>query len=135
MQISTQNARPDTPTAQLIVGMLASGDHVSDLIFSPGRPPQIESKGELVELPFQGFERLTGAQTMAIAEDLIGTNTNAVEQLKRDGSADVSYELHGVARRALARRVGRPLDHGRSFSFVRSDGKTGRSGDGLSGET
>ena len=42
-------------TAQLITAMLKSGSHVSDLIFSPGRAPQIEVSGELVELKFKGW--------------------------------------------------------------------------------
>jgi twitching motility protein PilT len=100
MDISTPAERSGArvPTAQLIAGMLTSSDHVSDLIFSPGRAPQIESKGELIELPFRGFETLTPQHTMEIAEDLVSSNQTAVEQLKRDGSADVSYALPGVAR-------------------------------------
>jgi twitching motility protein PilT len=86
------------PTAQLIAGMLTAADHVSDLIFSPGRAPQIESKGELIEVKFRGFETLTPQHTMEIAGDLVSANPVAVEQLKRDGSADVSYSLPGVAR-------------------------------------
>jgi len=43
-------------TAQLIGAMLKSGNHVSDLIFSPGRAPQIEVSGQLVELKFKGLE-------------------------------------------------------------------------------
>jgi twitching motility protein PilT len=78
--------------------MLDGRDHVSDLIFSPGRPPQVERRGELVELPLGGVEALTPRQVIEIAEDLIGGNSNAAEQLKRDGSADLSYELTGVAR-------------------------------------
>jgi twitching motility protein PilT len=78
--------------------MLEGRAHVSDLIFSPGRAPQIETKGELVELKFQGLERLTERQTIEIAEDLIGGNTVAAEQMRRDGSADLSYALPGVAR-------------------------------------
>jgi twitching motility protein PilT len=86
------------PTAQLIAAMLKGRDHVSDLIFSPGRAPQIESKGELVALPFQGLETLTPQHTYEIAEDLIGTNAMAAQQIKQDGSADLSYALSGVAR-------------------------------------
>src|SRR5689334_23613885 len=33
--------------------------HVSDLIFSPGRAPQIEISGQLVELKFKGLEALS----------------------------------------------------------------------------
>ena len=40
-------------TAQLISAMVKSHGHVSDLIFSPGRAPQIEMNGQLVE--FKGI--------------------------------------------------------------------------------
>jgi len=86
------------PTQQLIAAMLQGREKVSDLIFSPGRAPQVEAKGELHELPFQGLERLTAHQTIEIAEDLIGANAIAAQQLKQDGSADLSYSLPGVAR-------------------------------------
>jgi twitching motility protein PilT len=86
------------PTEQLIDAMLSGRSNVSDLIFSPGRAPQIEARGELIELPFPGLERLTPAHTRAIAADLIGANEVAVQQLERDGSADLSWALEGVAR-------------------------------------
>ena len=85
-------------TPQLIAAMLHGRGHVSDLIFSPGRAPQIETKGELVEIPFQGIEVLSPKQTIEIAEDLIGNNPIAAQQLKSNGSADLSYALPGVAR-------------------------------------
>jgi twitching motility protein PilT len=86
------------PTAQLIASMLHGRDGVSDLIFSPGRAPQVEIRGELMELRFQGFETLSPAQTVQIAQDLIAGSTVAGEQLTRDGSADLSYSLSGIAR-------------------------------------
>jgi twitching motility protein PilT len=78
--------------------MLKSGSHVSDLIFSPGRAPQIEVSGELVELKFKGLECLTAEDTRLIAHDLIGKNDHPVRKLEQDGSADLSYGLPGVAR-------------------------------------
>src|SRR4051794_2037898 len=86
------------PTAQLVAAMLKDRESVSDLIFSPGRSPQIEMKGELVPLPFRGLEQLTPEQTAAIVEDLMGSNTASRQQLKETGSADFSYALPGVAR-------------------------------------
>jgi twitching motility protein PilT len=86
------------PTAQLISSMLNGRENVSDLIFSPGRAPQIETKGELVELRFRGLEKLTPEQTAEIAGDLIGSNPTAAEQLKTNGAADLSYSLPGIAR-------------------------------------
>jgi twitching motility protein PilT len=90
------DARIATP--QLIQAMLTAADHVSDLIFSPGRAPQIESKGELIEVKFKGLETLSPRQTMEIAEDLLNTNAGMAETLKREGSVDISYALPGVAR-------------------------------------
>ncbi|HEX3118667.1 MAG TPA: ATPase, T2SS/T4P/T4SS family, partial [Candidatus Acidoferrum sp.] len=96
---------PQTPatlrsiqTAQLITAMLKSGSHVSDLIFSPGRAPQIEVSGELVELKFKGLECLSADDTRLIAHDLIGKNDHPLRKLETDGSADLSYGLPGVAR-------------------------------------
>jgi len=86
------------PTAQLIAAMLEQREGVSDLIFSPGRPPQVEAKGELVPLPFRGFEKLTTQHTLKIAEDLIAGNVVAANQLSQSGSADLSYALEGTAR-------------------------------------
>src|SRR5262249_25717528 len=85
-------------TAQLITAMLKSGSHVSDLIFSPGRAPQIEVSGELVELKFKGLESLSAEDTKLIAYDLIGKNDHPIRKLEQDGSADLSYGLPGVAR-------------------------------------
>ena len=85
-------------TGQLITAMLKSGSHVSDLVFSPGRAPQIEVSGELVELKFKGLEMLTAEDTRLIAYDLIGKNDHPIRKLEQDGSADVSYGLPGVAR-------------------------------------
>ena len=85
-------------TAQLITAMLKSNGHVSDLIFSPGRAPQIEVSGELVELKFKGLESLSPDDTRFIAYDIIGKNDHPIRKLEQDGSADLSYGLPGVAR-------------------------------------
>ncbi|HEX5069812.1 MAG TPA: PilT/PilU family type 4a pilus ATPase [Vicinamibacterales bacterium] len=86
------------PTAQLIAAMLEQREGVSDLIFSPGKPPQVEAKGELIPLPFRGFEKLTTQHTLRIAEDLIAGNPVASAQLAQSGSADLSYALESTAR-------------------------------------
>src|SRR6195256_1362245 len=83
-------------TAQLITAMLKSNEHVSDLIFSPGRAPQIEVSGELVELKFKGLESLSPDDTRFIAYDIMGKNEHPVRKLEQDGSADLSYGLPGV---------------------------------------
>jgi twitching motility protein PilT len=85
-------------TAQLITAMLKSNGHVSDLIFSPGRAPQIEVSGELVELKFKGLESLSPDDTRFIAYDIMGKNEHPVRKLEQDGSADLSYGVPGLAR-------------------------------------
>jgi twitching motility protein PilT len=83
---------------QLIAAMLKARDHVSDLIFSPGRAPQVEVSGQLVELKFKGLERLTPQDTEYIGKFLLGKNEHAALKLEKDGSADLSYGLEKTSR-------------------------------------
>ena len=85
-------------TAQLIAAMLKSHGHVSDLIFSPGRAPQVEVNGQLVELKYKGLEHLSAADTKSLAYDIMGDNEHPLRQLDQNGSADLSYGLTGVGR-------------------------------------
>jgi twitching motility protein PilT len=85
-------------TPQLITSMLKSHGHVSDLIFSPGRAPQIEVSGQLVELKYKGLEMLTAHDTQMIAKDLMGKNEHPIRKLDEEGAADLSYGITGVAR-------------------------------------
>ncbi|HYL82827.1 MAG TPA: PilT/PilU family type 4a pilus ATPase [Candidatus Angelobacter sp.] len=85
-------------TAQLVTAMLKSSPHVSDLIFSPGRAPQVEVSGNLVELKYKGLECLSSQDTLSIANDIMGTNETPLRKLEQDGSADLSYGISGVAR-------------------------------------
>jgi len=78
--------------------MLKSGGHISDLIFSPGRAPQVEKSGQLVELKFKGLESLKPQDTRAIAHELMGKNEIPIRKLEQEGSADLSYGINGVAR-------------------------------------
>lgn len=76
-----------------LVGAMVSMKSVSDLIFSPGRPPQVELNGTLRGVKVEGLPILTPEHTAKIAHDLIGTNTLAAQTLKDDGSCDLSYSL------------------------------------------
>jgi twitching motility protein PilT len=78
--------------------MLAAGDKVSDLIFSPGRQPQVELTGELNSIPIQGLERLTAPQIKSIADLMLRDKDQARETLDKSGSTDISYSVNGVAR-------------------------------------
>ncbi|MGZ4818168.1 MAG: type IV pilus twitching motility protein PilT [Terriglobales bacterium] len=81
------------PTAQVIAAMLQFAKGVSDLIISPGRPPQVELSGKLVPVPIAGLAKLTADDTARIVADLLGQNKQAVQTLKENGSADLSYSL------------------------------------------
>ena len=97
----TQTPAPNSsamPTPVLIAGMLKSAGSVSDLIFSPGRPPQVEVSGRLVSVKVPGLETLAPADTACIAADLIGQNKIAAQTLKDEGAADLSYSIPGVGR-------------------------------------
>ncbi|MGA9882161.1 MAG: PilT/PilU family type 4a pilus ATPase [Candidatus Acidiferrales bacterium] len=85
-------------TASIITAMLQAAPRTSDLIFSPGRAPQVELHGNLVQLNIAGVGLLGSEDTARIAADLIGRNKAAVEKLKSDGSCDISYSLPKVSR-------------------------------------
>ena len=86
------------PTPVLLAGMLRASEKVSDLIFSPGRPPQVEIHGQLTAVEISGSSILSADDTRRIAADLIGTNKQAINTLREQGSCDVSYGLPGLAR-------------------------------------
>src|SRR5580700_3640706 len=97
-QTDAKPAVTTVPTAQLIAAMLKGRENVSDLIFSPGHAPQIESSGQLVELKFQGLERLTPEHTRQIANELMGSHSYAREKLEKEGATDLSYSIPAVSR-------------------------------------
>jgi twitching motility protein PilT len=84
--------------SQVVQQMLSVSDKISDLIFSPGRPPQVELIGKLTPVNIPGMEMLTPAHTAGISKALIGSNKNAEESLEKNGSADLSFSLTGLSR-------------------------------------
>ena len=86
------------PTSVLLAGMLRASEKVSDLIFSPGRPPQVEIHGQLTAVEIANVGTLSADDTRRIAADLIGTNKQAINTLREQGSCDISYGLPGAAR-------------------------------------
>jgi twitching motility protein PilT len=86
------------PTPVLLTAMLRASERVSDLIFSPGRHPQVEIHGQLTAVEISGSNTLSADDTRRIAADLIGTNKQAISTLREQGSCDVSYGLPGLAR-------------------------------------
>lgn len=79
--------------------MLDSHSNVSDLNFTPDKPLQVESSGELVPVNIDpAFELLTPFQTEIFALNLINNNRKLTETLIREGSCDLSYQLGDKAR-------------------------------------
>ncbi len=83
-------------TPAVLVAMLKTSPKISDLFFTPGKPPLVEISGKLA--PAGTARVLTVEDTRRIASDLIGNNQHAIENLKERGSCDVSYSLPGANR-------------------------------------
>src|SRR5690242_14047293 len=81
-------APPPLNFVAILREMLRASDKVSDLIFSPGRPPQIELAGKLVPVKIAGLEKLLPAHTAGIAKLIIGTQQTALDSIEKNGSAD-----------------------------------------------
>ena len=96
---NSQAGGPPAPNFLVVLRqMLSASEKVSDLIFSPGRPPQIEVSGKLQPVKIAGLEKLTPAHTAGIAKLIIGNHNIAVESLENSGSADLSFSAPGEAR-------------------------------------
>ena len=84
---------------QMLETMLASQPEISDVLFTVGRPPQVEAYGELKPVVLDPpIEKLTPYQTETIALNIIGDNLWQIEDLLRHGSCDASYALSDKAR-------------------------------------
>ncbi len=83
-------------TPALLAAMLKTSSKISDLFFSPGKPPLVEISGKLT--PVGTSRALNTEDTRRIASDLIGDNKHALGNLKELGSCDVSYSLPGANR-------------------------------------
>lgn len=99
---NTPNSQTNTPPPLNFIAvlrqMLKTSDKVSDLIFSPGRPPQVELASKLQPVQFPGLEKLTPAHTASMAKLIIGSHNSATESLEKSGSADLSFSAPGEAR-------------------------------------
>jgi twitching motility protein PilT len=100
VQSPAESTNPQTSLnlGSVLQKMLAVSDKVSDLIFSPGRPPQIELVGKLQPVAIPGLEKLTPPQTAAIAKIIIGAHEEATQSLEKYGSADLSFSVPSLCR-------------------------------------
>jgi twitching motility protein PilT len=85
-------------TPALLGAMLRASDKISDLIFSPGRPPQVQVYGQMIPVQVPSLTFLTPDDTRHIAADLIGDNKQAITTLREHGACDISFGLPGLAR-------------------------------------
>ena len=95
---SQAGAPPQLNFLNVLQRMLGVSDKVSDLIFSPGRPPQVELMGELQPVEVPGLEKLLPNPTAALSKIIIGNHLTAGENLQKFGSADLSFSAQGFAR-------------------------------------
>src|SRR6202045_5200686 len=84
---------------ELLSAMIRTGDGVSDLIFTIGKPPYVESLGCLSEFPIKMPAAVLGSEEIGqLADHMINND----ERLRRDlvnlGSCDCSYALKDLAR-------------------------------------
>jgi len=93
---ATAPAAAPMSTPSLLATMLRASPKISDLFFSPGKPPLVEINGKLV--PVGAARSLACEDTRRIASDLMGDNEDAREKLKKVGSCDVSFSLPGASR-------------------------------------
>jgi twitching motility protein PilT len=85
-------------TPALITTMTGVGPGISDLVFSPGRPPQVERFGQLETVPVAGLTVLRPEDTAALASDLIGSNDLILRTLQEQGACDLSYAIPELSR-------------------------------------
>ena len=78
--------------------MLRAEQKISDLIFSPGRPPQVQVYGQMIHVQVPGLSVLSADDTRHIAADLIADNKQAITTLREHGACDISFGLPGLAR-------------------------------------
>ncbi|HVH86998.1 MAG TPA: ATPase, T2SS/T4P/T4SS family [Terriglobales bacterium] len=88
------------PTLDLIVAifnasMQLTGTIPSDVILSPGRPPQLQVSGKLLPL---NLHVLSPNDTARIANDLTLKNERALKRLAEEGSCEVAVSVPKMAR-------------------------------------
>jgi twitching motility protein PilT len=76
---------------RILLAIYGVSDKISDIIFSPGRPPQVELGSQLRAARIPGLDALSPEHTAEIARLLTQANAAAIESLATNGSAVLSY--------------------------------------------
>jgi twitching motility protein PilT len=92
LQAATENFH------RVLVAMTSVEGRVSDLIFSPGRPPQVELNSRLTPVNIPGLEMLNPDHTATIAAVLTQNHRVAAESLQENGASDLSYSVPNYSR-------------------------------------
>src|SRR5580704_16288984 len=80
---------------RILTSMMEAHPGVSDLLFTVGRPFQVESFGELKPVDMHpDIQRLTPIQTETLALNIIGDDKRLIKELVMMGSCDCSYALN-----------------------------------------
>lgn len=83
----------------LLIAMILCESGISDLLFVPGRVPQMSCYGKLRSYTSELItEPVTAEMTAQLADILIDGNTLVAESYRKTGSCDCSYAVPGVAR-------------------------------------
>ena len=82
---------------QLLQKLVGSFEVVSDVLFVPGKPPQVEVHGVL-ESPDVGEPVLTGARVENFSRAIIGDNAKLQNDFASTGACDCSYALADTCR-------------------------------------
>jgi twitching motility protein PilT len=83
----------------LLIAMILCESGISDLLFIPGRVPQISCYGQLRSYTSDLItEPVSAEMTAQLAEILMDGNALIAENYRKNGSCDCSYAVPGVAR-------------------------------------
>jgi twitching motility protein PilT len=82
---------------ELLSAMIRSGDGISDLLFTVGKPPLVEAHGLLQEFPTTTAV-LGREEINRLADHIINGDERLTRDLATSGSCDCSYALKDVAR-------------------------------------
>jgi twitching motility protein PilT len=84
---------------ELLSAMIRSGEGISDLLFTVGKPPYVESHGSLSEFPIKMPATVFGSEEInQLADHIINGDERLTRDLANWGSCDCSYALKDIAR-------------------------------------
>ncbi len=78
--------------------MIGSGEGISDLLFTVGKPPLVEAHGSLSEFPIAPKPFFGSEEIDQLADHIIDGDKRLRDDLANFGSCDCSYALKDLAR-------------------------------------